>query len=85
MPTLPQSFLPYVDKYFIRSRRILEREGLNPQVTMQVFFRNGPGVIEGVAEAAEIFRAYSPPASMVGRCGPCPRAAPCPLGARHAH
>ena len=60
MTTLPQSHLPYVDKYFIRSRRILEREGLNPRVTMQVFFRNGPGVIEGVAEAAEIFRAYSP-------------------------
>ena len=60
MPTLPESPLPYADKYFIRSRRILELEGLNPRVVMQVFFRNGPGVLQGVAEAAAVFQAYSP-------------------------
>lgn len=44
----PPSHLPYTDKYFIRSRRILEAEGLNPTVTMQVFFRDGPGIVAGV-------------------------------------
>lgn len=67
MPPLPESHLPYTDKYFIRSRAILEREGLNPWVTMQVFFRNGPGVIQGVAEVAEVFRAFSPLAEHGGR------------------
>ncbi|MFP5258871.1 MAG: nicotinate phosphoribosyltransferase [Acidobacteriota bacterium] len=59
MVTLPESHLPYADKYFIRSRRILQREGLDPWVTMQVFFRNGPGSMAGVAEVAEVFQAYS--------------------------
>ncbi len=67
MPTLPESHLPYTDKYFIRSRIILEREGMNPWVTVQVFFRNGPGVLHGVEEAAEVFRAYSPLAEHGGR------------------
>lgn len=67
MPTLPESHLPYTDKYFIRSRQILEREGLDPRVTVQVFFRHGPGVIRGVAEATEVFRAYSPLAAHGGR------------------
>lgn len=67
MPSLPESHLPYTDKYFIRSRIVLEREGLNPWVTMQVFFRNGPGVIQGVAEVAEVIRAFSPLAEHGGR------------------
>ena len=33
---LPESPLPYADKYFIRSRRILEAERLNPTVTMSL-------------------------------------------------
>lgn len=60
MYNLPPSHLPYTDKYFLRSRQILEREGINPSVTMQVFFRDGPGVFAGGDEAAAILRAYSP-------------------------
>lgn len=59
MPSLPPSHRPFTDKYFLRSGLILEREGLNPRVGVQVFFRNGPGVLRGADEAVEIFRAYS--------------------------
>ena len=59
MPNLPARHQPYTDKYFLRSRQILEKEGLNPWVTVQVFFRNGPGTIAGVGEAAAAFLAYS--------------------------
>ncbi len=41
----------YSDKYFIRSREILEKEGLNPIVDMQVFIRKGPGKVYGLDEA----------------------------------
>lgn len=60
MHNLPESHLPYTDKYFIRSRRILQGEGLNPVVTIQVFFRDGPGVFSGVDEVAALFQAFSP-------------------------
>lgn len=60
MPNLPSRHQPYTDKYFLRSRHILDKEGLNPWVTVQVFFRNGPGKIAGVGEAAAAFLAYSP-------------------------
>ena len=41
----------YSDKYFLRSRTILEKENLNPVVEMQVFIRRGPGRVYGVDEA----------------------------------
>ncbi len=64
---LPQRHQPYTDKYFLRSRIILEREGLNPVVTMQVFFRDGPGVLAGVDEALAMLRAFSPLAEHGGQ------------------
>jgi len=76
MHNLPPSHLPYTDKYFLRSRRILEREGLNPSVTMQVFFRDGPGVFAGGDEAVAILRAYSPLASHGGAVQALPEGAP---------
>lgn len=57
---LPESPQPYTDKYFLRSRRILEAEGLNPTVTMQVFFRDGPGKFAGIDEVLALFKAFSP-------------------------
>jgi len=60
MYTLPESPQPYADKYFLRSRQILEAEGLNPIATMQVFFRDGPGKFAGIDEAVAVFRAFSP-------------------------
>ena len=60
MFTLPESPQPYTDKYFLRSRHVLEAEGLNPHVTMQVFFRDGPGKFAGIDEVVALFRAFSP-------------------------
>ena len=43
----------YVDKYFLRTKEILQKEGLNPFVRAQVFVRKGPGIISGLDEAVE--------------------------------
>ncbi|WP_428568808.1 MAG: nicotinate phosphoribosyltransferase [Solidesulfovibrio sp. DCME] len=59
MPKLPDTLRGYVDKYFLRSRHILAAEGLDPVVTMQVFFRDGPGVLAGVDEAVALLREAS--------------------------
>ena len=56
---LPDDYRPFADKYFLRSREILEAYGLNQWVNMQVFVRRGPGVIQGVDEAVEIVKKYS--------------------------
>jgi len=45
---------PYVDKYFTRSRHILEMENLNPWVNIQVFIRKGPGELQGIKESIEL-------------------------------
>lgn len=41
------------DVYFMRATRILEREGLNPLVTMEIFARQG-GVLCGIDEAKNL-------------------------------
>jgi nicotinate phosphoribosyltransferase len=63
----PPSHVPYTDKYFLRSRQILEREGLNPTVTMQVFFRDGPGVLAGVDAVVNLLDGFSPLAAHGGQ------------------
>ncbi len=57
-PLLPESHLPYTDKYFIRTRRILEKENINPRVSLNVFTR-GSGAVAGLEEAVAIFQKYS--------------------------
>lgn len=76
MFSLPPDHRPYTDKYFLRSRRILQREGLNPLATMQVFFRDGPGVFAGGEEAAAILNAFSPLADHGGTVRALPEGAP---------
>lgn len=56
---LPESHSPYTDAYFLRSKEILKREGMNPHVTMQVFIRQGPGKAYGIDESVELIRAFS--------------------------
>ncbi len=57
--TLPEDHSVYADKYFLRSKQILEAEGLNPYVRAQVFIRKGPGTVYGVDEALAILDKYS--------------------------
>jgi len=75
MHALPPDHRPYTDKYFLRSRRILENEGINPSVTIQVFFRDGPGVVAGIDETVALFRAFSPLAGNGGRIMALPEGA----------
>ena len=44
----------YTDKYFSRTKQILEAEGLNPFVRAQVFIRRGPGYLAGIDESLEL-------------------------------
>lgn len=60
MPELPESHIPYTDKYFLRARTILQGDGLNPEVAMRVFIRKGPGKVYGILEAVEILKEYVP-------------------------
>lgn len=43
------------DVYFVRARTILEKEGLDPVVTMEVF-SNGRGILCGIKEAIDLLR-----------------------------
>jgi nicotinate phosphoribosyltransferase len=57
---LPENHEPYIDKYFLRSKQILQAEGINPWVRAQVMIRKGPGNVYGVNEALAILEKYSP-------------------------
>ncbi len=59
MTALPQSHEPYTDKYFLRSKEVLQKEGLNPWVRYQIFIRKGPGTVHGIQEAIDIVKTYS--------------------------
>jgi nicotinate phosphoribosyltransferase len=61
--SLPADHRPYTDKYFLHTKRILDADGLNPRVTMQVFIRQGPGVVRGVDEAVAVIEKYADPAA----------------------
>ncbi|MDY6770708.1 MAG: nicotinate phosphoribosyltransferase [Candidatus Nanohaloarchaea archaeon] len=60
---LPDDHRPYTDKYFMRSRQILEADETNPDVAVKVFAR-GEGEIpdEALAEAQAIVEEYAEPA-----------------------
>jgi len=47
-----QDHKEYTDKYFLRTKKILESEGINPRVRYQVFARTN-GIVTGMNEALE--------------------------------
>ena len=55
---LPENHERFTDKYFMRSREILDQEGLNPEVAVKVFAR-GEGEVAGLEEATAIIDKYS--------------------------
>ncbi len=57
----------YTDKYFTRTKQILEAGGLNPFVRAQVFVRKGPGVVAGLDEAVKFIAENSEIAKNGGR------------------
>ncbi len=57
---LPESHVPYTDKYFLRTNKILKKENINPRISMKVFCRGqGPVPPAGMEEAIGIFTTYS--------------------------
>lgn len=56
---LPDDYRPYIDKYFLRAKKVLEAENLNPFVRAQVFIRKGPGFVAGMNDAVDIIKSYT--------------------------
>ncbi len=56
---LPERHEPFTDKYFLRSREILEKEGVNPRVKYRLFIQKGSGIVCGIDEAIAITRKYA--------------------------
>ena len=56
---LPSDYRPYIDKYFLRAKEILQKENLNPMVKVQVFIRKGEVRAYGIDEAIAILLKYS--------------------------
>jgi len=54
-----ENYQEYTDKYFLRSREILEAEGINPTLRYQVFSRNDIESLTGVREAAEFIKSMA--------------------------
>lgn len=57
--TTNNDYKQYTDKYFLRTREVLEKDGLNPFVRAQVFVRKGPGVVKGLDEAVSFLAEQS--------------------------
>jgi nicotinate phosphoribosyltransferase len=55
---LPNSHVPYTDKYFLRTNEILKKAGINPIIGVKVFCR-GQGPAAGLDEAVDVLRKYS--------------------------
>ena len=56
---LPDDYKPYIDKYFLRAKEILQKENLNPIVKAQVFIRKGDCKLYGIDEAIAIIMNYA--------------------------
>ncbi len=56
---LPEDHRPYIDKYFLRAKEILQKENLNPVVKVQVFIRKGGVNVYGIDEAVAILIKYA--------------------------
>lgn len=56
---LPERHEPYADKYFLRTKQVLEGEGINPWVRSQVMIRKGPGIVKGIDEAIAVLEKYA--------------------------
>ncbi len=53
--SIVEEYREYTDKYFLRTKHILEAEGINPIVRYQIFTRKG-GEVRGVDEAAKFIK-----------------------------
>ncbi|MCP4215016.1 MAG: nicotinate phosphoribosyltransferase [bacterium] len=55
---LPESHRPYTDKYFMRTNEILQKENINPRVSIKVFAR-GEGAVAGLDESVAAIKRFA--------------------------
>ncbi len=55
-PKLVREYKEYTDKYFLRSKQILQAEGINPVVRYQIFARQDIPKLQGVNETVDFVR-----------------------------
>ena len=56
------NYKEYTDKYFLRSKKILQELGINPLVRYQVFARKDIDSIKGIEETTSFIRQHAPKA-----------------------
>ena len=61
---LIRNYPAYTDKYFLRTKQILEAEKINPTVRYQVFARQNIKKLTGVNEAVDFIKQTSPNAKI---------------------
>ena len=59
------NYQKYVDKYFLRSKEILQKDNLNPIVKLQVFIRKGNVKVYGLKEAIDFILKHAPSAKIL--------------------
>lgn len=68
MDNVPGNLQFYTDKYFTRTRKLLEKIDYNPEIALKVFARNGGTIPDGMNEAViNLFEEYAPEASIYAR------------------
>ena len=55
---LPEDHRPYIDKYFLRAKEVIQAEHYNPRIKAQVFIRQGDANVYGIGEAIDIIEKY---------------------------
>jgi len=53
-----ENYQQYVDKYFVRSKEILQKDDVNPWVRAQIFIRKGPGIFS-YKDAVKFLREFT--------------------------
>lgn len=61
---LPEDYRPYIDKYFLRSKEILQKDNLDPIVKYQIFIREAPCAVYGIDESIALIKKYAPTAKI---------------------
>ncbi len=56
----------YTDKYFTRSRKVLQYNMMNPIVRAQIFLRK-PGIVNGIAETVNFIKMFCPSAKILAQ------------------
>ena len=57
---LPEDHRPYIDKYFLHAKEILQKDNLDPIVKYQIFIRETPCAVYGIDESIALIKNMPP-------------------------